>query len=46
MINAVCFPRRNIRINKPFFFEEQQTINQDENFTWDKAEPMDIDTTS
>ena len=31
---------------KLFFFEEQQSVNEDETITSDEDEPMDVDTTS
>ena len=39
-------PKRDIERSKPFFYNEQQKVNQDENITLDEDEPMDVDTKS
>ena len=44
MMKAVMFSRQ--RYYKKPFFEDHQIVNEDDNSTSDKDDPIDVDTTS
>jgi len=45
IVTQSCVPRRDIRRSKPYFFEEQQALNEDENIISDEDELMNVDNT-